>query len=206
MKKPIIILGIIIGAVIVWLLVGAFAYKAEQKQNNFEPYRTTLTGVQTCLPHKDTSGPQTLECAIGMKTDSGEYYAVDFSLSSQMPPEIQNGERFTASGLVTPIERLSSDHWQKYNVKGIFSITDVAIIEGKIETPATPKPTPNPVTKKCFIGGCSGQMCSDEEGPVSTCEYREEYACYKSATCGVQANGECGWTVTSELTACLAAN
>lgn len=204
MKKPLIILGIIIGAVTVWLALGAFVYKEEQAQNNFEPYRATLTGVQTCLPHKDTSGPQTLECAIGMLTDMGEYYAIDFSLSSQMPIEIQNGERFTASGLVTPIERLSSDDWQKYNVKGIFSITDGVKVEGKAETPTTPKPTPEPVAKKCYVGGCSGQICSDEPGAMSTCEYREEYACYKSATCGVQANGECGWTETAELTACLA--
>ena len=100
----------------------------KEKQPNVdvtsEPYRATLTGVQTCLPHKDTSGPQTLECAIGMKTDSGEYYVLDLSTTSQTPDKIQDGDRFTASGLVTPIEYLSSDQWQKYDVKGVFSVTD----------------------------------------------------------------------------------
>jgi len=100
-------------------------YKEKQSDGIItEPYRATLTGVQTCLPHKDTSGPQTMECAIGMKTDSGEYYSLDFKVMSQIPPKIQDGERFTASGLVTPIEYLSSDHWQKYEVEGIFSVTD----------------------------------------------------------------------------------
>jgi len=89
-----------------------------------DPYRATLTGVQVCLPHKDTSGPQTMECAFGMKTDDGKHYALDLVLMSQTPPEIQNGQRFSASGLVTPIENLSSDHWQKYDIVGIFSVTD----------------------------------------------------------------------------------
>ncbi|MEZ4103634.1 MAG: hypothetical protein R3B55_03770 [Candidatus Paceibacterota bacterium] len=106
----------------------------EEKQSDdiaSEPYRATLTGVQTCLPHKDTSGPQTLECAIGMKIDSGEYYALDFMAMSQIPPEIQDGDRFTASGVITPIENLSSDQWQKYDMEGIFSVTNSVIVENK---------------------------------------------------------------------------
>lgn len=55
----------------------------------------------------------------------------------------------------------------------------------------------------CYIGGCSGQICSEREGVASTCEYKEEYACYKAATCERQSNGQCGWTQTPELQACL---
>lgn len=55
----------------------------------------------------------------------------------------------------------------------------------------------------CFVGGCSGQICSDREGIISTCEWREEYACYQQATCERQADGACGWTQTAELQACL---
>jgi uncharacterized protein DUF6748 len=57
--------------------------------------------------------------------------------------------------------------------------------------------------KSCYVGGCSGQICSDREGLISTCEWRAEYACYHSATCEVQADGNCGWTQTAELQACL---
>ena len=56
----------------------------------------------------------------------------------------------------------------------------------------------------CFVGGCSGQICSDQEGVISTCEFRPEYACYADATCERAAGGECGWTETPELDACLA--
>ena len=58
--------------------------------------------------------------------------------------------------------------------------------------------------KQCYVGGCSGQVCSDQEGVISTCEWRPEYACYSSASCEVQADGNCGWTQTAELQACLA--
>ena len=56
---------------------------------------------------------------------------------------------------------------------------------------------------RCYVGGCSGQLCSETPDTVSTCEYSETYACYKTATCTRQTNGQCGWTKTPELTACL---
>lgn len=58
----------------------------------------------------------------------------------------------------------------------------------------------------CAVAGCSGQLCvsEDEAGDImTTCEFRPEYACFDNATCEVQANGECGWTETPELRACL---
>ena len=56
---------------------------------------------------------------------------------------------------------------------------------------------------ECFVGGCSGQVCSDRDDVITTCEWREEYACYQTATCERQADGACGWTQTEELQACL---
>jgi glucose/arabinose dehydrogenase len=58
---------------------------------------------------------------------------------------------------------------------------------------------------KCVVSGCSGQICSDKQ-MVSTCEWREEYACYQTAKCEVQPSGQCGWTQTSELKSCLEAS
>lgn len=60
-------------------------------------------------------------------------------------------------------------------------------------------------SSQCVPGGCSRQLCIRDGQQVSTtCEYREEYACYTTATCEEQADGQCGWTQTEELTACLA--
>ncbi len=54
----------------------------------------------------------------------------------------------------------------------------------------------------CQPTGCSGQVCADRS-VITTCEWREEYACYDSATCERQPNGQCGWTQTAELAFCL---
>lgn len=61
--------------------------------------------------------------------------------------------------------------------------------------------TPGSV-RACKPTGCSGQICSDED-VASTCEYREEYACYKTAACERQPDGECGWTETASLRSCI---
>jgi len=61
-----------------------------------------------------------------------------------------------------------------------------------------------PAVKQCHKGGCSGQICSDQAGVVTTCEFRAEYACYASASCEVQSDGTCGWTASPTLAACLA--
>ena len=61
----------------------------------------------------------------------------------------------------------------------------------------------SPPAGKCIKTGCSSHICSDRD-VVTTCEFRPEYACYQKAICERQRNGECGFTQTAELTACLA--
>ncbi|KND49367.1 MAG: hypothetical protein AB203_03150 [Parcubacteria bacterium C7867-008] len=60
------------------------------------------------------------------------------------------------------------------------------------------------VAKPCYVGGCSSQICSDRPDAVSTCEYRSEYGCYRTAKCERQINDTCGWTQTPALQQCLA--
>lgn len=63
-------------------------------------------------------------------------------------------------------------------------------------------PLPVPIGKICHPTGCSSQVCSDED-VVTDCMYREEYVCYQKATCERQKDGNCGWTETENLKACL---
>lgn len=69
-----------------------------------------------------------------------------------------------------------------------------------VQAPAKPN-----VGKGCKIGGCSSQLCveEDSENTMSTCEWTEAYACYRTATCEKQPSGSCGWTETTELKQCL---
>lgn len=62
----------------------------------------------------------------------------------------------------------------------------------------------SPSLSRCKPTGCSGQICSDED-VTTTCEFKEEYACYKNAKCERQSDGKCGWTPTEELVMCLSA-
>lgn len=54
----------------------------------------------------------------------------------------------------------------------------------------------------CVITGCSSQICSDNK-VITSCQYFKEYACYKSAICEKQDDGECDWEATKELAVCL---
>lgn len=54
----------------------------------------------------------------------------------------------------------------------------------------------------CIRTGCSGTICSREH-VVTTCEFKESYACYTDAVCEEQSNGICGWTENESLRSCL---
>jgi hypothetical protein len=64
-------------------------------------------------------------------------------------------------------------------------------------------PTTTPAQGNCYVGGCSGQVCSDQPNVSSNCEYRAEYACYQYSRCERQYTGQCGWTPTSAFNSCL---
>jgi hypothetical protein len=83
------------------------------------------------------------------------------------------------------------------------SIISTSTLPIATSSPTLPKPNPEPVLGKCFVGGCSGQVCSDEPGAVSTCEYKPEYLCYKQAVCERQPSGHCGWTETAAFNTCI---
>ena len=57
--------------------------------------------------------------------------------------------------------------------------------------------------KTCYKGGCSGQLCSDQEGLTSTCDWTAIYGCYQTAKCELQNNTQCGWTITPQLETCI---
>ena len=57
----------------------------------------------------------------------------------------------------------------------------------------------------CASAGCSGQVCTTAEeapGITTTCEYKEEYSCFKQTTCGC-VEGVCAWGETEAYLSCL---
>ena len=57
----------------------------------------------------------------------------------------------------------------------------------------------------CRKTGCSSHICAEQD-MFTTCEWQPDYACYQQAECKRQANGQCGFTQTTTLQACLANN
>jgi|SRR3989338_185608 len=59
---------------------------------------------------------------------------------------------------------------------------------------------------ECMPAGCSNQVCAQiDKAPslITTCEYREEYACLKETSCGCKL-GKCAWKDIPEYSRCLA--
>jgi hypothetical protein len=135
MKRNIILLFAIVIIVIVIALVLSDS-KNEKIELDPTPKKVTLTGTYICLPHKNKTGPQTEECAFGIKTNTGDYYAVNFGQSAQAMEQFQNGETITAEGFTVIKEALSTNYWDKYDMEGIFTITKIissnTVIQGKL--------------------------------------------------------------------------
>lgn len=99
------------------------------------PQQVTLSGTFECLPHRDTSGVQSDECAFGIKSDDGIHYAVNFGQSAAMMQQFQARAHIKAEGFIVPEETLNTDHWRKYDMKGIFTVTQ--LLEGGTTTAPT---------------------------------------------------------------------
>jgi len=79
----------------------------------------TVSGTMVCLPHADTTGAQTAECAIGIKSDSGRYFA----LSSSDPMtvgSIASGTHVTVTGTLT----LRTD--SQYQDVGVIAVSKIS--------------------------------------------------------------------------------
>lgn len=118
------IIAVVLGLIVV---AGAFWFYPSEKSSDRvmgvpeTSYEGTFIGTPTCLPHLDTSGPQTLECAFGIRFADGTHYALDMS---DVSGDFQSYTgRISVSGTVVPIEAISSDIWRKYDIKGIMKVS-----------------------------------------------------------------------------------
>jgi hypothetical protein len=81
----------------------------------------SLEGETVCLPHKDVNGPHTMECAMGLKTDTGKYYGLgtdpyDTSLSV-------TNRRVKVSGTLKPCVD------SKYQSEGTITVTKYEFLD-----------------------------------------------------------------------------
>ncbi len=93
----------------------------------------TIVGEFVCLPHKDTSGPQTEECAFGLKSED-TYYALQDST-----PDYSIVSKGVAGTIVRVAGTFKASHDSKYKDIGVITITSLEPVETP-ENPAAPQP------------------------------------------------------------------
>jgi len=92
------------------------------------PERRTVDGTYVCLPHRDTEGPQTMECAFGLRAEDGTHYALDFTIlrASDIMSNLITGEAVRVEGTFVPVEHLDTSTWAKYAIEGIVRVTSLS--------------------------------------------------------------------------------
>ena len=94
----------------------------------------------------------------------------------------------------------------------LLAILLLAACDVQDEPVSTPEPTPtepNPdaecqTNEDCMTSGCSSTVCkkANDNPSYTTCEWKEEYACYRQITCGCN-QGSCNWQETEEFNTCI---
>ncbi|MFM2381559.1 MAG: hypothetical protein RLZZ76_326 [Candidatus Parcubacteria bacterium] len=82
----------------------------------------TLSGTYVCLPA--LSGEATADCAFGIKTDAGEYYAVNFGAGAGSMADFRDGARITAKGIIILSKDLNPNSWTKFTSLGLFTVLE----------------------------------------------------------------------------------
>lgn len=165
------------------------------------------------------NGTTTVRATLTVKNPTNKVQTLNFTSSQQIEFQVLNAAGqtvYTWSADKIFLTALSNVTWQPNQTRTFTQTFDVQApagsytVRGFLPTSAGQRAIASrqirfvsPTLGACFVGGCSSQLCSDREGMVSTCEWREEYACYQTATCERQASGQCGWTQTAALTQCL---
>lgn len=86
--------------------------------------RITVSGEYVCLPKKETEDPVTLECALGIKSVDGKFYALDLNLlQTEVGKDLKTSDQIEVEGNLVPLEAISSINWYSYNIEGIIWVT-----------------------------------------------------------------------------------
>ena len=124
-KRSLLFIGVTIVAVILAVLIsGTLTAPKPESDQNTPSYKDgdslNLTGELVCLPHREQSEVQTLECAYGFLDESGTYYGLeDGTTDYSLIANTHMGEKVQVEGTY----RSSTD--TKYKQNG--TIRDTAI-------------------------------------------------------------------------------
>lgn len=100
-KKIIVLIvafAVVTGLVVVLKIGGVFDQSTSSETTLPAGQAVSIKGEIVCLPHKDTTGPQTEECALGLKAENGKHYSL---LTDRVGNDFQTvNEKVTVHGLL----------------------------------------------------------------------------------------------------------
>lgn len=102
------------------LMCGCEDYILVDSVNVVDTKPISVEGQVVCLPHKDKTGPQTLECAYGLQDKDGTHYSLQ-GLNEQevISGKIPTGRNVVITGV------LVSDPNSPYNIVGTINVANV---------------------------------------------------------------------------------
>lgn len=118
-----VVLVLVAGGLVVLAVLAAIAiFKWIEPKSVDVPAEGMITvkGTTTCLPHKDTSGPQTMECAYGIKDEKGRYYAL-----RDLDPTFKNISNLPMNNTVTIEGNFREETSDMYPTIGTLEISEV---------------------------------------------------------------------------------
>jgi hypothetical protein len=114
-------IGSVLALVVFLAFIGATMLLRDDSPKNGEQ---TIEGEIICLPHKDTSGPQTLECAYGVKLADGTHYGLrDSGTAYENVSGLPTGKKARLTGT---LKLESSDRYQSV---GTFTVTNSEVVD-----------------------------------------------------------------------------
>jgi hypothetical protein len=82
------------------------------------PEQVSITGTIVCLPKKGP-GPHTMECAYGLRADTGAHYGLRNLFTGPWPWPLDTGDRARITGVVVPPEPNTS-----YDIVGVIEVSN----------------------------------------------------------------------------------
>ncbi len=123
--------GIVVGLLVIIVLVTIFGPKSPSEEIVVPANGTVvLNGELVCLPHRDSDGPQTLECAYGLRGMDGNYYDLtdtDTSLDTGI-------SEFPTSAEVEVRGMFTANDDSKYDTVGTIEVESITTVE-EIDVP-----------------------------------------------------------------------
>ncbi|MET1033077.1 MAG: hypothetical protein ABWX94_01115 [Candidatus Saccharimonadales bacterium] len=124
-RKGILFALLLVVVVVVVGIVSVVRAPGSDDKTPANDQRITRVGRVVCLPHKNSDGPQTLECAMGLKAEDGKHYALKDE-DSPAGESLINGvfnKHVEVSGL------FNSSNETIYDIAGTITIVKLKVLE-----------------------------------------------------------------------------